>query len=81
MTTVLISRPRDGKTKRRCDARCYDAKGKKCTCICGGKNHGVGFEKALENSFDLRLFNPPLDDDLQFIRVQFQTRFFRRTTF
>lgn len=26
----------------RCDARCYDAQGPDCKCICGGANHGVG---------------------------------------
>lgn len=30
------------KRKRRCDSRCYNAKGDHCTCICGGKNHGKG---------------------------------------
>lgn len=28
--------------ERRCDARCYNAKSAKCTCICGGMNHGKG---------------------------------------
>lgn len=51
MTTILLGRPRDGKFQRRCDARCYNAKGHKCTCICGGKNHGAGKKKALENAF------------------------------
>ena len=35
---------------RRCDARCYMAKGNDCTCLCGGKNHGVGHEAAMENT-------------------------------
>lgn len=26
-----------------CDARCLNAKGWKCTCSCGGMNHGKGF--------------------------------------
>lgn len=39
--------------KCRCDARCYMAKGKDCHCICGGKNHGVGLEKAVENTKEL----------------------------
>ena len=30
----------------RCDERCYDAKSTDCTCVCGGKNHGAGFEDA-----------------------------------
>jgi hypothetical protein len=25
-----------------CDARCQNAKGFKCECSCGGKNHGKG---------------------------------------
>ncbi len=31
----------------RCDARCYNAKEPHCDCICGGRNHGRGLEKAL----------------------------------
>jgi hypothetical protein len=27
---------------RKCDVRCQCAKSKKCTCECGGKNHGKG---------------------------------------
>lgn len=52
MTTLLIAKSKDGKKSRTCNARCYDAKGQKCTCICGGKNHGVGYTTALENVFN-----------------------------
>ncbi|RJO60372.1 MAG: hypothetical protein C4542_09780 [Dehalococcoidia bacterium] len=33
----------------RCDARCYDspAPARSCTCVCGGKNHGIGLQAAL----------------------------------
>lgn len=27
----------------KCDARCLNAKGHKCTCSCGGANHGRGY--------------------------------------
>ena len=37
---------------RRCDARCYHGKSKTCRCICGGKNHGTGLQKALNNVRD-----------------------------
>lgn len=47
---VLIRQRLGGHQTRRCDARCYNAKGEKCTCICGGANHGVGLDKAVENS-------------------------------
>ena len=36
-----------------CDAKCYDAHDAECLCICGGKNHGAGFERALEQSDEL----------------------------
>ena len=28
-------------TERKCDARCWWAKGKKCRCKCEGKQHGI----------------------------------------
>jgi len=34
----------------RCDAKCYNAARPGCTCICGGKNHGVGLRTALDNA-------------------------------
>lgn len=34
---------------RRCDQRCYGATHGKCACICGGRNHGAGIQKALAN--------------------------------
>jgi hypothetical protein len=34
----------------RCDAKCYDAASPSCACICGGRNHGAGRERALENT-------------------------------
>ena len=34
----------------KCDARCYDAKRLGCSCICGGKNHGLGLEHALKEA-------------------------------
>jgi hypothetical protein len=29
-------------SKHKCDARCTSAKGFRCECECGGKNHGAG---------------------------------------
>jgi hypothetical protein len=34
----------------RCDANCYDARESECDCICGGKNHGQGVERAVDNT-------------------------------
>jgi hypothetical protein len=35
---------------RRCDAKCYNASTSKCTCICGGRNHGAGLKTAQLNT-------------------------------
>jgi hypothetical protein len=48
MATLITSGNSDG--TRRCDARCYDAKASTCDCLCGGRNHGVGFQLALEQT-------------------------------
>jgi len=50
--TVLISQ-RTATGERRCDERCYNAKGKKCSCVCGGINHGVGIEQAYKNTQEM----------------------------
>lgn len=47
---TLIQQVSSGGSRRRCDARCYNAQHSKCTCICGGMNHGKGLQKALENT-------------------------------
>lgn len=43
---TLMSNDKGG----RCDARCYDSLGPGCKCICGGRNHGVGLKRALDNT-------------------------------
>lgn len=47
---------------RSCNAKCYNATGKRCTCICGGRNHGVGLKQAIKNSAQLFLFPVLLHD-------------------
>jgi len=37
----------------RCDARCYEAAMPECNCICGGANHGVGKQLAMNNTSQL----------------------------
>lgn len=27
--------------RRRCDAKCYEAEGRECRCVCGGRFHGA----------------------------------------
>jgi hypothetical protein len=37
----------------RCDAKCYNAWGPECHCICQGANHGVGRREAIDNTREL----------------------------
>lgn len=46
MTTLLTQRTARG--TRRCDSRCYDARGSECRCCCGGRYHGEGLARAVE---------------------------------
>lgn len=32
--------------RRRCDARCHEARRPRCVCICGGRFHGAGQQAA-----------------------------------
>jgi hypothetical protein len=52
MTTTLAVYNSEGCVGR-CDARCHEAKGPHCNCICGGKNHGAGEAQAIENNHEL----------------------------
>lgn len=48
MTTILSAYNSD-KCIGRCDARCHEAQGGDCHCICGGAFHGVGSRIATED--------------------------------
>jgi hypothetical protein len=37
----------------RCDAKCYNAWGPECHCICRGGNHGVGRLEAIDNTLEM----------------------------
>ncbi len=46
---LIIRRGRD--VIGQCDELCYDAKHPKCVCrACGGTNHGIGYQAAVENT-------------------------------
>ena len=50
MTSLLIIR-RGADIVAHCDQLCYDAKHDECVCrACGGTNHGIGYEAAVENT-------------------------------
>ncbi|MCG3209846.1 MAG: hypothetical protein FOGNACKC_03473 [Anaerolineae bacterium] len=49
MTTLIAVYTSDGCVGR-CDAKCYNATSAECDCVCGGANHGAGFQQAAENT-------------------------------
>lgn len=52
MATLVTVHSPEGQMGR-CDAKCHDATDSDCTCICGGRNHGVGLRRATENTIAL----------------------------
>jgi len=56
MTTIMTWGNSEG-TKGRCDAKCHNAKGSVCKCMCGGRYHGAahrpgGVEKAVRDTWE-----------------------------
>lgn len=51
--TLIEVRGGDGSLRGRCDSRCYNATTPDCDCVCGGRNHGKGLEKAAEQTHDM----------------------------
>ena len=49
MATLISHRSSSGNISA-CDGRCYNALHSRCSCICGGANHGVGFMQAMDNT-------------------------------
>lgn len=75
MTTMIALYNAD-RCVGRCDARCYNAKTKTCSCICGGVNHAVGRQQAVDQTRAyFEDFTPPAianadpNTDFRMIRV------------
>lgn len=49
---VLMEVKNSSGVVNRCDAKCYNAEHPDCDCICGGRNHGAGLQKALGNTME-----------------------------
>ena len=52
MTALIAVYTGDGCVGR-CDAKCYNAWGAECHCVCQGGNHGVGRQEAIDNTREL----------------------------
>ena len=55
MTALIAVYTGDGCVGR-CDAKCYNAWGPECHCICQGSNHGAGKQEAIDNTRELGEF-------------------------
>jgi hypothetical protein len=52
VTALIAAYTGDGCVGR-CDAKCYNAWGPECHCICQGTNHGAGKQEAIDNTREL----------------------------
>ena len=52
MTALIAVYTGDG-CAGRCDAKCYNAWGPECHCICQGGNHGAGKQEAIDNTREM----------------------------
>ncbi len=52
MTTLIAVYNSDGCIGR-CDAKCHNATQPRCTCICGGRYHGIGAAAARANVWEI----------------------------
>lgn len=50
MSILIEAHRSDGTLIGRCDETCYNSHSKRCNCICGGRNHGVGKIQAMRNN-------------------------------
>lgn len=47
---ILIAAYSSDGCEGRCDSRCYNSTSRRCSCVCGSANHGVGLEAARLNT-------------------------------
>lgn len=58
MATLFSVWTTDNQYLGSCNAKCYNAKGERTRCICGGLNFGKGLKRAAENTLTLRWIYP-----------------------
>lgn len=69
MTSVIRAYDSKGNVAT-CDEKCYDAKDQECTCVCGGRNHGVGLKEAI---FNTTRYAPQITQEL---RAHYPNRYY-----
>jgi len=68
---MVVMTSQDG--QHLCDARCYNAKWFTCSCICGGKNHGVGLRQAAQaSSLDLSIYGDTPSEQAEGLRFELE---------
>jgi hypothetical protein len=53
MSTLIASNTSTSRRRRRCNAKCYNARGPDCNCLCLGVNHGVGEQQTRANTREM----------------------------
>jgi len=79
MTTLIECRYADGRLFGRCDARCYNAKGPKCKCVCAGLNHAEGLDQATQNTHDWKDNMKRIEEECGVKRISQGLKFFPRS--
>jgi len=59
MATLIAVYNRHEKLIGKCDARCYNGRPGRCSCICGGRNHGIGLRLAAQRTIDNAVWYHP----------------------
>jgi len=49
MTALFTIWTNDGR-RSACDEPCYNAYDAHCSCVCGGRNHGLGIQRAAQQT-------------------------------
>ena len=50
MSSTLLALYLGNSLVGRCDINCFGGDDSRCECVCGGLNHGVGIEQAVEQT-------------------------------
>lgn len=78
---LILMKPKVSHGNHRiCDGKCYNAKGKICRCICGGINHGVGRDQALENTRRLGMDHPEIEREVIISQAALQANWIEQTS-
>ena len=74
MASVMSVSAPEGRNTRSCGSQCHNAKHTECSCICGGVNHGVGLNEAIDNTRLLMETFQTRHPEIRFPAIVYQLR-------